>query len=43
MRIHSKVVIDIETGEVLSRDSFDYEGPVILCKESQVSKVRKMA
>ena len=31
MKITRKLVIDIETGKELYRDSFDYEGPVELC------------
>lgn len=32
MKIYNKVVIDIETGEIIKEDSFDYHGPVAECK-----------
>lgn len=31
MKIYNKVVIDIESGETLFEDSFEYSGPVALC------------
>lgn len=31
MRIATKVVIDIETGKVVSRETYEYLGPVVLC------------
>lgn len=31
MRINTKVVIDMTTGEVLERESYEYEGPLALC------------
>lgn len=34
MKIYNSIVIDIGTGAVLSEDSFEYSGPVILCKGS---------
>lgn len=32
MIIYNKLVLDIETGSVLGKDSFEYKGPVALCK-----------
>jgi hypothetical protein len=34
MRIHSRTVLDIETGAVLSDEVFEYSGPVALCDRS---------
>lgn len=33
MKIYTKIVIDIITGEVLEEDSFEYSGPLALCRE----------
>ena len=30
-KIYSKIIIDIESGDTLYEDSFDYEGPLALC------------
>src|SRR5215472_15219 len=45
MRIHSRVLIDIASGEVLERDSFEYQGPLELARgeekkwnQSQIDK-----
>lgn len=32
MKIYNKIVWDIETLEVLEEDSFEYTGPIALCK-----------
>lgn len=32
MKVITKVVIDIETGEVLEEESYEYEGPIAECK-----------
>lgn len=32
MRIYTRVVCDIATGEVLAADSFEYNGPIALCR-----------
>lgn len=34
MWINTKVVIDIETGKILEREGFEYEGPLELCDRS---------
>lgn len=31
MKVYNKIVIDIKTGETLSEDSFEYDGPVARC------------
>lgn len=31
MKVYSRVVIDIESGDILEEDSFEYSGPVALC------------
>ena len=31
MKIYNRVVLDMETLEVLEEDSFDYQGPVAMC------------
>ena len=31
MKVYSKLVLDIETGEVLEEDSFEYSGPIAFC------------
>jgi len=33
MKIYNKLVIDIESGDILYEDSFDYKGPLMLCQE----------
>lgn len=38
MRIHKRVIIDIATGKVETQDSYDYYGPVALCKESRAER-----
>src|SRR5690348_11648830 len=35
MRIHTKIVIDIETGRVVEDSFYHYEGPLALCDRSQ--------
>jgi len=32
MKVITKVVLDITTGEVIERECYDYDGPVMLCK-----------
>jgi hypothetical protein len=34
MKVYTKIVIDIDSGQVLEEQSFEYEGPVALCYES---------
>ena len=34
MQIYTRVIINSETGEVISREGYDYDGPVDLCKAS---------
>ncbi len=31
MKVYTKVVIDIATGQIIERECYDYEGPVALC------------
>jgi hypothetical protein len=38
MFVYTKITIDIETGTVLEREGFDYDGPVILCKGDDSAK-----
>ena len=39
MRVNTKVVWSIETGEILDRESFDYEGPVESCDPATITLV----
>lgn len=39
MRIYTKVVIHIETGNVLESESYDYNGPIAECKGGSSTKV----
>ena len=32
MKVYNKIVVDISTGETVYEDSFEYSGPVIMCK-----------
>lgn len=41
MRISTKVVIDIETGEVLHEEGYEYSGPVALCDRSAQADARQ--
>ncbi|MCK4330873.1 glycine zipper family protein [candidate division WOR-3 bacterium] len=34
MKIYSKIIIDMESGNTLYEDSFDYQGRIALCKKS---------
>lgn len=43
MWINTKVVIDIETGRVLEREGFEYEGPLELCDRSVQGKAKENA
>ncbi|MDP9161707.1 MAG: hypothetical protein M3O09_15935 [Acidobacteriota bacterium] len=43
MKIATKVVIDIATGEVLEREEFDYEGPLELLGRSSQGKHQEVA
>jgi hypothetical protein len=38
MRISSKIVFDIETLEVVERESYEYSGPIALCKGDQTAQ-----
>lgn len=38
MFVTTKLIIDLETGAVIGRDGFDYEGPVELCKGDPIAK-----
>ena len=31
MKIYNKIKLDIDTWKVLEEDSFDYDGPLMLC------------
>lgn len=37
MKIYNRVIIDMETGEVIEEDSFQYDGPVAECKGGSTS------
>ena len=39
MRVNTKVVWRIETGEILERESFDYEGPIESCDPGTIAAV----
>jgi hypothetical protein len=39
MRVNTKIVVDIETGTVLERESFNYHGPVERCDPATIALV----
>ena len=41
MQINTRLVVDIETGRVLERESYDYSGPVALCKHEEEKALAK--
>jgi len=43
MKIYNKLVLNIETGETLYEDSFDYTGPLALCKGGTPAPVQPTA
>jgi len=43
VRISTKVVIDIETGAVLARESYDYSGPVDRCDPATLTLIATIA
>lgn len=43
MWINTRVVIDIETGKVLEREGFEYEGPLELCDRSIQGRAKNQA
>lgn len=38
MKIYSRIVIDMETLDVLERDGYEYSGPIELCKGDQTAQ-----
>ena len=38
MMIYTRIVIDLETLEVLERDGYEYSGPIALCKGDQTAQ-----
>jgi hypothetical protein len=43
VKVYNKLVVDIETGEHLEEDSYEYEGPVAQCVWAAVSAIAAVA
>lgn len=41
MLIHNRIIFEIATGKVIRQDSYEYDGPVALCKESDAERAAK--